>query len=293
MNVETKIQSISSSTKSPILIIVISLSVILAVTGLSITFLDLENLKFESSVQLNNASYVSALLSFSGVLLFVASLISQREEYKLQLKEFEKSAEAQQKTSVELGEQKALLIKQNTQTQIFQVIELFNNFKSMNGIYNVLQKIAPKYQDLMFNSWEEINISENSKTDKNVEFAHQVKNIVSTILTSEVHYPLIRKYNFIVYNLLQFIDENDTIINERFFKSLLFSQLNDKESIFISLANLIDSPGEPVYNNFDWGYYKTMELIKFFKTANPNSNSFSEIDPLILTTEFQKLKQSL
>lgn len=276
------------SDKSPLLIIIIIVASVFAFSGISIAFIDLERYQ----VELNSASYVSSILSFSGILLFVAALISQRQEYKLQLKEFKKSSEAQQKTSDELEAQKTLLIQQNTHSLIFQMIGNFNDFKLRNGLYGLLTKMAPIYQDMLANRWELTFDSPNSQEEKNIEFALAIKIDITDHLLKDHRYPMFKKFVYMAYNVLFFIDENKKTINEKHFKALFFSQLNDNESIFLYLANLIDEPGEPMYTNLFWGHYKTVEIIEFVRRSNPSNIIFKELDPQVLTTEFQNLKQS-
>lgn len=260
---------------------------LLLLTGITIAFISLSKLKLE----FNNSGYVSAIFSLSGVLLYFAALMYQIKEYKLQVEELKKSVEAQTKSSNALDEQKRILLEQNANSLIFGMIDNFNSFKERNTTHFITNGIVEYYKDIFAIRWQN-NLTE-LKVDRNqlnIEFASGIKDLFASTIVGRDEFIDFKRYVQFVYNILYLIDQNKPNMTRDNFTPFFFSQLSTNETISIYLANLVDF-GMPYYNNLQWDYYKTVEIVDVIKKSTMVYTDYENIDCNLLTAEFNKLKQ--
>jgi hypothetical protein len=257
-------------------------------TGIFFSFKDLSSYKIEP----NNSGYVSAVFSLSGVLLYFAALLYQIKEYQLQVEELRKSVEAQTKSSEALDEQKRILLEQSTNSMIFGMIDNFNSFKQRNESQELINRLISFYQGQIIQLWRNnLNKPNLNPETLNIEFARGIKEILSNSVIRLEGYHEFKKYIQFVYNILYLIDSNLTNLTQNIFTPFFFSQLNSKEITMVYLANLCESR-MPLYDNINWDYHTTIEIVDTIIKTKTVPTNFSDIDYTILMEEFNKIKQN-
>lgn len=266
--------------------LVIIAFIIIFISGV-IAFIDLE----EFCIKDENDGYVAALFSLSGVIIFYSALRYQIKEYKLQVIELKKSVEAQVKSSEALEEQRKLLLEQNSYSFIFGVIKSFNEFKERNEIYKCIDELVGFYQSLYALRWQKnLNNLRLNKTELNKEFAKEISKFFSDTIYKHHQYELFKQYVQFAYNILYTIDTKIILKNDNFL-AFFYSQLNKKEMVMLSLANL-DSKNMPHFGNLFWEHITTEGILNLIKKYPHQNIEFDLFDVHILTDEFKKLKQS-
>ena len=179
--------------------LIIVLASILLLTGVIFSFINLDIVK----IKINNSGYVAAIFSMSGVLLYFAALMYQIKEYKLQVEELKKSVQAQTKSSEALDEQKRILIEQNANSLIFEMIESFNSFKERNKMYSMIHELIGFYQNIFAHRWnDKLNGSELNFRDLNIQYAHEIKDILNETVPKHDFYFEFKRFIQFVYNIL-------------------------------------------------------------------------------------------
>ncbi len=267
--------------------IILILAGLLLLVGIIIAFINLNKLKLES----NNSGYVSAIFALSGVLFYFAALMYQIKEYKLQVEELKKSVEAQTKSSEALDEQKRILLEQNSNSLIFGMINSFHLFNERNKMHFIINSLFDYYPKVFALRLQSIVQQRLSHEELNMKFAQGIQELFSKTIVAREEYTEFKRYIQFVYNILYLIDQNKSNMTKDNFTPFFFSQLNTKETVFIYLANLVDS-GLPFYNNLHWSYYTTSDIINMIKNNKKVYTDFDQLDLNILTTEFQKLKHN-
>lgn len=273
--------------KKGILTVLIIIAFVFAGLGIAISFINLDSF----CIKINNAEFVSAIFSLSGIILFFTALMYQIKEYKLQVIELKKSVEAQTKSSEALDEQKRLLLEQNANSLIFGMIESFNAFKERNKTDFIVDTLTDFYKMIFAQRWQhnQLELRLNHK-ELNIRFADEIKKIVSdTIIKHELYYDC-KKYIQFVYNILNIIEINKPNMTRDNFTPFFLNQLNTKEMVLIYLSNLVDT-GMPLYGNLAWTYQSTKEIVDTIKTYDTTFVDFKEIDIKILTERFKEIKQ--
>jgi len=278
------------SVRHVILLIIAGIFLIIGIV-LGFTNLNVIGLKKE------NHGYVSALFSISGVILYFTALLYQIKQYKLQVIELRKSIEAQTKSSFELEEQrkileeqKGVLIKQNASAQIINAIDSFNQFKSRNGVYELIEKFLKGYTQKCTNDW--IAIERNYSKDNEAgykQYALLLANNFEKELSEFDNASIIRKYVQFGYNTLYLIDKHNPILNDRHYSSLFHCQQNGPEMLILYISNIASRM--PIYSNLEWGFYETKEIIEiiFRESIIDTEKTFNFLQ---LTKAFNEIKQN-
>jgi hypothetical protein len=267
-------------------LVLVSAAVIFIIIGFVFFFIDLNLL----GIKKDNSEYVSAFFSLSGVLFFVSALLYQIKEYKLQVEELKKSVEAQTKSSEALDEQKKILLEQNVNSIIFGMIDNFNLFKERNQSQKVINDWYNSLDPLLLIRWRELSYRHKlNDSEFNIQFAKDIKELVTKSLLNRDYYNTLRKYVQFAYNILYLIDVNLSNITRDIFTPFFLNQLNSREITLIYFTNLVDH-GMPIYTNLKWDYYTTVEIMDILNSQSVPED-FKKIDCNILVNEFNNLRQ--
>lgn len=261
-----------------LLVLIITAALIFVIIGLVYPFYDFGWLKDKY----DTIDHVSAFFSLASVLLFVAALIFQSREYRLQVEELKKSVEAQTKASAALEEQKAILLEQRDHSLIFNMIQSFNENKGKSEMQDAIDRCYNRYISYYVEYSKKIHSDLDEKVET-LKLAKYIKDSISYIHTDDEYF-IVRRYVIFAHNLFYLVDQKN--LSEKSFTPFIHNQLSKKEILVLYLAALVDY-GMGVYDNLEWNFHIASEFI--YTIEGSLENNF--FNPLILTEELNRLRR--
>lgn len=234
------------------------------------------------------ADYVTAFFSLSGVLFFCATIIHQVREYKLQVIELKASVDAQTKSSKALETQTDIIYEQTTNSLVFSMIDRFYEIKCSAESQSALDRFCEEYSITFANELLELRKSNLAEDTLTWNFARAVKSNISRTLQQKDYYHSLRRVVQFSYNLLYLVAQRKTEKKEDWLTPYIYNQLSRNENLLIHLFNLMDF-GVPLSDKIHWNYYLTEDFVKMV-TARAG---VSGLNVNQLTNEFNALKQKL
>ena len=233
--------------------------------------------------------HISSLFSLAGVFLFVAALIYQMREYRLQVDELKKTAQAQEDTSRALNEQKEILIEQTSNTFVFNVVEAFVRYKNQPEVQSAILKCYENYittfRIFHQQQLERVGIS---KAEATKEFANYIhKTFHSTIKDRDEFYTI---KNFVqhAYNVLYLIDKKRGSGMQDWFTPYFHNQLLKRERLVLYLTT-IGYLDMPLVKNLYWNYHVAKEFIGAVQHANNEAHYDAELLSSTLNEHVMKI----
>jgi hypothetical protein len=241
---------------------------------------------------------VNALFSGLAFALLIATIILQRADLKtqqelllLQQNELKISVEAQQKSSQSLSEQKEIMRMQNSYDIVFNQIGQFNRFTDRLDALNAMRSLASHCSSAFAQIW--IQLLEHQQVhelghDINVLFVQNIYAKLPEIVEAHPSARLYRSYIQFAANVMYTIRQHKKYMGEGRKEAIFLCQLEVSEVVMLYLSTICI--GMPICQGILWGSPATEDIVLTIKEHAPEGTEFSQLNRILLTTEFNKYR---